>query len=267
MNHPQADPNRLPEPVLGTLDRALALVEFLRANCPWDARQTHASLRRYLLEESHEVVDAIDGGDDEGLRDELGDLLLNLAFQVVLAEERHVFDRRQVVEALEEKMRRRHPGLYGGEPAGWDRLKAMERAAQEESPPRAGLLGDLLAGSDPLAHAHRMQARVAQVGFDWPDATGAWAKVQEEMEEVSAELPVMDASRLEAEVGDLLFAVVNFARLAGVHPSLALQRASRKFARRFGRLEELAVDGGVKLEEAGIEALDRLWQEVKREEG
>jgi MazG family protein len=261
---PQAVGPSPPEPVSGTLDRALALVEFLRAKCAWDAAQTHRSLRRYLLEESHEVVDAIEAGDEDALRDELGDLLLNVAFQVVIGEERGAFDRETVVRGLEEKMRRRHPHLYGGEAVAWETLKARERG--QEGEPGGGLLADLNPGADPLGHAHRVQARVATVGFDWSEPRGAWEKVREEVEEVGAELEARDASRLEEEIGDLLFAVVNLARLCDVHPSTALIRANTKFARRFGRVEVVARERGLVLEEAGLEALDRIWNDVKREE-
>jgi nucleoside triphosphate diphosphatase len=240
------------------------LVEFLRARCPWDAAQTHRSLRRYLLEEAHEVVDAIDADDDDGLRDELGDLLLNLAFQIVIGEERGAFGRAEVIGGLEAKMRRRHPHIYGdGEQRSWDSLKAAEHP---EGGTDTGLLADLIPGADPLAHAHRIQARAATVGFDWPDPSGAYDKVREEIDEVGFELAAADPLRLEEEIGDLLFAVVNLARLARVHPSTALTRASAKFTRRFARLEALALERGQSLEGAGLEALDQLWDDVKREE-
>lgn len=268
MNDPQADQNPPSEPPVGVLDRALTLVEFLRANCSWDAAQTHVSLRRFLLEESHEVVDAIDSGDDASLRDELGDLLLNVAFQIVVAEGRGAFDRENVVTTLEEKMRRRHPHLYGGEAVAWERSKAMERAGAKELD-SGGILTDLVSGSDPLGHAHRIQARVSDVGFDWADARGAWTKVREEIEEVEEIGPetAQASPRLEEEIGDLLFAVVNFARLSGIHPTTALRRANMKFTRRFGRVEELAAEMGVRMEDAGLAALDQIWDAVKREEG
>lgn len=253
----------------GVLDRALALVEFLRARCPWDAAQTPASLQPMLLEEAHEVADAIAAGDEPGLRDELGDLLLNLAFQVVLAEERGAFGREAVVAGLEEKMRRRHPHLYGlGEAEPWAAVKARERAERGGGEPE-GLLDGLAGGMDPLLRAFRMQERVAEVGFDWPDPGGALAKVREEVEEVGQELDPAggpDPRLLEEELGDLLFSVVNLARLAGVHPTTALARANAKFAGRFGALERLARARGVVLGRATLEELDALWDEVKREE-
>jgi MazG family protein len=269
VNEPQPDAKPAFTPTSGVLDEALALVEFLRARCPWDAAQTHRSLRRYLLEEAHEVVDAIDAEDDAALADELGDLLLNLAFQVVVAEERAAFDRASVVNGLTRKMRRRHPHLFGDrpEPAAWDEIKAEERRSGSVSQSGTGLLADLVAGSDPLAHAHRIQAKVATVGFDWPDAYGAWDKVREEVTEVRDELGMdADPRRVESEIGDLLFAVVNLARLAGVHPTTALTRANIKFGRRFARVEEAAARRGIVLETAGLETLDGLWNDVKREE-
>ena len=247
----------------GVLDRALALVEFLRAHCPWDAAQTPASLTRYLLEEAHEVAGAIADGDQPALRGELGDLLLNLAFQVVIGEERGAFTREEVVAGLEQKMRRRHPHLYGlGEPVEWEALKQRERAER----PRQGVLDEVPRGLDPLQHAFRMQEQVARVGFDWEDARGAWEKVREEAEEVGRELAEAHPGRLEDELGDLLFAAVNLVRLAGAHPGAALAKANAKFARRFRALEQLALARGVVLGQATLAELDQLWDEVKREE-
>ncbi|HLL48928.1 MAG TPA: nucleoside triphosphate pyrophosphohydrolase [Longimicrobiaceae bacterium] len=264
MESTQAE-NQPPRPASGgVLDRALGLVEFLRARCPWDAAQTPASLQPLLLEEAHEVADAIAAGDEAGLRDELGDLLLNLAFQVVLAEERGAFGREEVAAGLEQKMRRRHPHLYGlGEAEAWGDIKARERAERGGS---HGMLDGLASGMDPLLRAFRIQERVAEVGFDWPDPGGAFDKVREEVEEVRHELAAGDADRLEDELGDLLFAVVNLARLARVHPTTALARANAKFSGRFGALERLAREGGVVLGSASLQELDVLWDEVKRVE-
>lgn len=253
-------------PPEGTLDRALRLVEFLRAHCPWDAQQTAESLQPLLVEEAHEVADAIARGDEQALRDELGDLLLNVAFQVVLAEEKGAFGRDDVADALQAKMRRRHPHLYGDGPAEpWSVLKAREREA-DPPPGRGGLLSGLPAGDDPLLRAHRLQLRVAEVGFDWADRGGAWAKVREEVEEVEAEMGAGSDAALEEELGDLLFAIVNAARLGGGHAWRALARANAKFERRFMALEELARARGIGLDGAGLAALDSLWDDVKRGE-
>jgi len=241
------------------LDRALDLVRFLRANCPWDQAQTPHTLIPHLLEETHEVVDAIREGDPEALQAELGDLLLNLAFQVVLAEEEGDGDAAAVYARLEEKMVRRHPHLFGeGERQDWETLKVKERS------PEAGVLSGLAKGLDPLTKAHRMQERVAGVGFDWDDHHGAWDKVAEELEEVREALESSDQAAVEEELGDLLFAVVNLTRLGGKHSTTILDQANRKFHGRFERLEALARARGIRMEEAGLEVLDGLWEEIKR---
>jgi nucleoside triphosphate diphosphatase len=257
---------------MDALERVMDLVRFLRAHCPWDAAQTPRTLIPYLLEETHEAADAIAEGDDTALRDELGDLLLNVAFQLVLGAERDAFDADVVADAVIEKMKRRHPHLYGrGEPEAWEAMKAKERRARDST------LHGVARGLDPLSKAHRIQDRVAAVGFDWADATGAFRKVAEELEEVRQAMEAVAAggtagpaaprseevAALEEELGDLLFAVVNLTRLAGAHALTALHSANVKFTRRFQALEELAGERGIMLEEAGLEVLDRLWDEVK----
>lgn len=173
-----------------------------------------------------------------------------------------------MVSTLEEKMRRRHPHLYGlGEAEPWETLKAREReSGADDVARRPSLLRDLPRGLDPLARAHRIQERVSTIGFDWEDARGAFAKVAEELEEVREALEGEPSPALEEELGDLLFAVVNLTRLAGAHALTALQRANRKFTRRFEALEALAAERGVVLGEASLEELDQLWDEVKRSE-
>ncbi len=271
------------------LDRALDLVRFLRQNCPWDAAQTPTSLLPYLLEEAHETAEAVQAGDEPDLRSELGDLLLNLAFQIVLAEERRAFDAEAVVAGLEGKMRRRHPHLYGeGPQVPWEELKAREKlaalrpgdeaafgdggdvhepaAAGTRRPPPGSVLAGLPKGLDALSKAHRIQEKVSGVGFDWADARGAFDKVAEELEEVRVALEEEPSPRLEEELGDLLFAVVNLTRLAGSHSMGALARANQKFTRRFEALEHLAHERGVELGKATLAELDRLWDEVKAAE-
>ena len=252
------------------LARSLALVRYLRLHCPWDARQTPRSLRPYLLEEAHEAAEAIMAGDDDALRAELGDLLLNVAFQVVLLEERGASGAEDVVRALELKMRDRHPHVYGDDehPPDWERLKAEERK-------RRGEVRDAFAGVparlEPLDRAMRVQERAAGLGFDWPDVRGAIAKIREEIAELERELdrtPIeADDSdrreRIEDEAGDLLFAAVNVARLAGVHASPALTAANAKFERRFARLVELADEEGLDVPGAGLDELEALWQRAK----
>ena len=255
-----------------SLDDTLTLMRDLRRRCDWDAAQTHESLRPYLLEEAHELDDAIRLDDDALLREELGDLLLQVLFHSVLAEERGAFSLNDVAAGLITKMKARHPHLYGNEAKEpWERMKSKQRRSIADGLPAA------LPG---LHRAHRLQDRAAGVGFDWPDVTGPAAKVEEELQEVRDELgdsvvaspstapPVYDARhyRLEAELGDLLFAVVNLCRKAGVHASIALDKANAKFELRFRRIEQLARERGLDVPSIGLEKLDALWNEAKSEE-
>lgn len=252
------------------LGRALALVRYLRLHCPWDARQDARSLRPYLLEEAHETADAIVAGDDDALRAELGDLLLNIAFQIVLGEERGAFGAEEVVDSLEVKMRDRHPHVYGDaeHPPDWERLKAEER---EQSGDARDPFAGVPAGLEPLDRAMRVQERAAGLNFDWPDVSGAIEKVREEAAELERELAEAggdppgpaERERIEDEAGDLLFAAVNVARLAGIHASLALTTANAKFEGRFARLLELAGEEGLDVRHADLDELEALWQRTK----
>jgi MazG family protein len=256
------------------LGRALAMVRDLRSRCPWDRAQTRGTLRPYLVEEVLELDHALGEAEVGPIRDELSDLLLHLAFQLVIAEERREFSADDVADGLEQKMRRRHPHLFDlGDAEPWERIKRKER--------RGRTLAGIVPTLPPLLKAYRLQERAASVGFDWPDAGGPAGKVREELAEVEAELaraPVRrpraekadpntpapaSSDQLVQEIGDLLFAVVNLARKACVDPSAALDRANRKFRDRFEAVERLAEGRGVELERAGLETLDRLWDEVK----
>ena len=247
----------------------LALLRRLRApdGCPWDRAQTPRSLLPYLIEEAHEAAHALEAGDDRAAMDELGDLLLHLAFQIVIAEEEDRFDLAAVAGGLIAKMVRRHPHVFGdsrymgaGHQAMWERLKREEKAEAGEG---GGVIGSLPEHLPALVRAHRMQEKVASVGFDWRDAAGARRKVDEELAETESEAADGTPESLEEEYGDLLFALVNWGRLLGVHPDTALRRANRKFETRFRRLEAMAAERGIDLEGSSLEALDALWDEVK----
>jgi MazG family protein len=249
-----------------TLEDALELMRDLRARCEWDRAQTHESLRPYLIEEAHELDDALRAGDARQMREELGDVLLQVLFHSVISEEKGEFDAGDVAAALIEKMKRRHPHLYGGgERRSWEAMKARNRESIAEGLP---------AGLPALHRAHRLQDRAAGVGFDWSDTEGPAQKVEEELGEVRELLPTAERDpgspeeahaheALESELGDLLFAVVNLCRKAGVHASLALDRANDKFVRRFERVEQLAAQRGIVMGEADLATLDALWDEVK----
>ena len=255
------------------LGRALAMVRDLRARCPWDRAQTRESLRPYLVEEVLELDQALGESERDPIRDELSDLLLHLAFQLVIGEELGEFSSDDVAEGLERKMRRRHPHLFDlGDAEPWERIKRKER--------RGRTLAGITPTLPPLLKAYRLQERAASIGFDWPDAAGPSAKVREELAEVESELrrpthprppgpadpntpsPAPSEALVE-EIGDLLFAVVNLARKAGVQPGPALDGANRKFRDRFEAVERLAEARGIELHGAGLELLDRLWDEVK----
>ncbi|MBA3260042.1 MAG: nucleoside triphosphate pyrophosphohydrolase, partial [Gemmatimonadales bacterium] len=225
------------------LGRAVAMVRDLRARCPWDRAQTRESLRPYLVEEALELDHALGEGEPAAIRGELSDLLLHLAFQVVIAEERREFTADQVAADLEAKMRRRHPHLFDlGQAEPWERIKRRERQGRT----LAGIIPTL----PPLLMAYRLQERAASVGFDWPGVEGPLAKVREELEEIESELAQRPrnagkagtytntpsprpSERLAEEIGDLLFAAVNLARKAGVQPGNTLDAANRKFRDRF----------------------------------
>ena len=251
------------------LKRAMAMVADLRARCPWDRIQTRATLRPYLLEEAHELDRALGSNDPDAIREEVADLLLHLAWQLVLAQELGEFTPEDAATDLESKMRRRHPQLFDlGPQERWEALKRRERKG-------GGLLDGLSQSLPELLLAYRLQERAAAVGFDWPDTAGPISKVLEELDEVKTELDgpketslerEQGRDRLEHEIGDLLFAVVNLSRKAGIVPSAALEKANIRFRNRFGTVEELAASNGLDLSTAGLEALDTLWEEAKRRE-
>ena len=242
------------------LARALALVRDLRARCPWDRAQTAATLRPYLVEEVLELDQALKTGNPAEVRDELGDLLLHLAFQVVIGEERQAFDAESVTRTLEEKMWRRHPHLFRGA----DRPSSWEVAKRETGNEKRGTLQGLPRTLPPLLMAFRLQERAAGVGFDWPDAKGPLEKVKEEVAEVERETGKGKRETIKDEIGDLLFAVVNLARKLEIDPRAALEQANDKFTRRFEQVERLAEARGLELGRASLEELDKLWEEVKQ---
>jgi MazG family protein len=252
------------------LGRIVDLVRDLRRRCPWDGAQTRTTLRPYLVEEALELDQALRSGDSGQVLEELGDVLLHVAFQVVLGEEAGEFGAEDVAQAVERKMWRRHPHLFSASGdeirAGrvedtWERTKLNDAAAD-----RPSVLDGVPRRLPALLAAYRLGERAAGVGFDWPDASGPLEKVQEEVAELEAEVsrsaPVSD---VESELGDLLFATVNLARKLGIDPRSALEKANTKFEARFRRVEELARQRGIDVGRAGLEALDRLWDETKAE--
>lgn len=247
------------------LGRVLALVRELRKRSPWNAAQTPETLRPYMVEEVLELDHAIASGDPLQLREELGDMLLHLSFQIVLAEERSQFDAETVVRSLEQKMRRRHAWLLGGKPTKGAKMDSWERSKRAEATTsgRSAFAG-VPPHLPPLLMALRLQERAAGVGFDWPDEKGPQAKVREEMAELEQVAASADRERMAVELGDLFFAAVNLSRKLGVDPNQALEIANRKFRSRFEAVERIARERGVEVGEATLDELDTLWEEVKQ---
>ena len=252
-----------------TLEDTLALMRDLRARCEWDAAQTHESLRPYLVEEAHELDDALRDRNVAQMREELGDVLLQVLFHSVVAEQAGDFDIGDVAAGLIAKMHARHPHLYGdGERVAWEALKARKRRSIEEGLPM---------GLPALHRAHRLQDRAAGVGFDWDDVQGPADKVAEELAEVREQIdatpvnrsphgaPQHDAAHeaVEGELGDLLFAVVNLARKLGVDAESALHDASRRFTQRFEYIEDRLGEAGRRPADSNLEEMDALWNAAK----
>ena len=239
-----------------TFGEVYDLVRDLRVRCDWDRAQTPLSLRPYLREEVAELEEALVEGDEAKIASELGDLLLHFIFQVDLAEDRGAFTLADVTKLLVGKMKRRHPHLYGGgAAAAWEITKIRERRSQAPGDSAPSILGHLPPTLTELEKAYRYQERAAAGGFDWDDLAGPLDKLEEEVRETRAQP--------REEIGDVLFAAVNVARKAGVHPTAALEAATNKFVMRFREVERLAAQRGIAVETAGLAVLDRLWDEVK----
>jgi ATP diphosphatase len=244
------------------IERLVAIMARLRGpdGCEWDRAQTFATIAPYTIEEAYEVADAIERGDHADLRDELGDLLLQVLFHSRIAEEAGLFALPDVVAAISDKMERRHPHIFGEAAVspGWESIKARERAVKDAGGGSA--LAGVALGLPALARAEKLQRRAARVGFDWPDAAGPRAKIDEELAEIDAAPP----ERIAEEVGDLLFSVANWARHLGVDPEAALRSANAKFERRFAGMEVIAGDGFAAL---SLDEKEALWSRVKSDAG
>jgi tetrapyrrole methylase family protein/MazG family protein len=262
-------------PVAAGYVRFHQLARTLREQCPWDREQTHASLVPYLVEETFELVDALsaldddDPSTDEALIEELGDLLYQIEFHATIAEQQGRFTIDDVTTGIHDKLVRRHPHVFGDADgkavdvdgtdevlANWDAIKRTEKG-------RTSVFDGIAHSLPSLSYAHQVQRKAAKVGFDWPDVHGAVPKIAEETEEVLAAHAGDDPDATAAEVGDLLFAVVNVARHLRVEPEAALRAAATKFRHRFELVEQLASARGIDLQAADLATLDTLWDEVK----
>ncbi len=239
-------------------DRITTLMSRLRDECPWDKAQSFETIAPYTIEEAYEVSDAIDRGDMSDLKSELGDLLFQVLFHAKIASESAAFDFKDVCDGLVEKMVRRHPHVFGNsDKPDWETVKANER---QQSGKRRVLDGIALA-LPALRRAEKLQKRAAKTGFDWPDHSGPIGKISEEMEEVKEAIENNDQNAIEAEIGDLLFSVVNLSRKLAVDPEQALKLSNQKFTRRFNYIDEKS---DVDLKGEPIENLEALWQAAKQ---
>ncbi len=249
------------------------LIARLRApdGCPWDRKQTHASLRPFLLEETYEVLEALDRGDPQALREELGDLLLQIVLHTEIAVEEGEFTMPQVIQTVHDKIVRRHPHVFGDvqvESAeevvrNWEALKRREKQARGESDAPASVLDGVPAALPALAKAQAVSRKAAKVGFDWPSVEGVWAKVTEELAELQT---ASSPERRAAELGDLLFAIVNLARHLNIDAEAALREATARFMRRFRQMERQALAQGQEMAQLSLDEMDALWEAAKREE-
>ena len=267
---------------ISRLNEIMAALRTPETGCPWDLEQTFATIVPYTLEEAYEVADAIERGDVVNLREELGDLLLQVVFHARMAEEEGRFDFGDVVDAITRKLIRRHPHVFGDARdlssdevrALWGRIKAQEKRERAETRRAAGLPAEEATGAlagVPLAlpgltRALKLQEKASKVGFDWNDPRAVLAKLREEIDEVEAELDANDAERVAGEVGDLLFAVANLARHLSVNPEAALRDANAKFERRFAHIESRLGEAGRAPADATLDEMEALWSEAKQRE-
>jgi ATP diphosphatase len=265
------------------ISRLLEIMATLRTpggGCPWDLEQNFSTIAPYTIEEAYEVADAIARGDLDDLRDELGDLLLQVVFHARMAEEQNAFSFGDVVEAITRKMIRRHPHVFADKDGrlspsdvkgAWDRIKAEENAERAARRPPAeaahkSLLSSVKTGQPALARAMELQRKASQVGFDWNDPRAVLHKIREEADEIETALDRDDAEALAEETGDLLFALVNLARHVGADPEHALRGTNAKFERRFGYIERALAAQGRSLESASLNEMDALWNEAKEQQ-
>ena len=262
-----------------TLDGLLMLMARLRDpqdGCPWDVEQTFATIAPHTIEEAYEVTDAIDSGDREHLKDELGDLLFQVVFYAQMAKEQGAFDFHDIAAAITEKMIRRHPHVFGAQSGidsadaqtvHWEALKEQERKDQAAAGgQRHGALDGVSRGLPALLRSQKLQKRAARVGFDWPDARGVFDKFREEMAELEAEVASGDAQALEHEMGDVLLTCVNLARKLGIDAEAALRHANTRFETRFAHMERTLWDQGRAVADTDLDTLEALWQQAKKPE-
>lgn len=253
------------EEKLEAFGRLLDVLDRLRVECPWDAKQTNESLRTNTIEEVYELCEAIIKDDNEEIKKELGDVLLHVIFYAKIGEEKNSFDIASVCDALCEKLIFRHPHIFADGTAKteeevketWEQIKLKEKGGHKT------VLEGVPASLPSIAKAHRIQDKARNVGFDWPEREDVWQKVNEELNELKAEIATMDEDRMEAEFGDLFFSLINAARLYKVNPDNALERTNQTFIKRFNYIEQKANEAGKNLKDLTLSEMDVWWNEAK----
>lgn len=253
------------EEKLRAFGRLLDVMDELRRECPWDRKQTNESLRSHTIEEVYELCEALMGGDAQAIKKELGDVLLHIVFYCRIAEDGDAFDVGDVCQALCDKLIFRHPHVFGSDRAesagevmrNWEQMKLKEKDGNRT------VLAGVPASLPSVVKACRIQEKARNAGFDWERREDVWSKVREEVAEVEAEIAALDPEGLEEEFGDLLFSLINAARLYKVHPDNALERTNQKFIRRFNHIERRAGEMNRSLQELSLEEMEALWQEAK----
>ena len=257
-----------PKPDQNRFERLMEIMRALRApgGCPWDAEQSHESLKRYLLEEAYEVIEAIDAGDHAHLKEELGDLLLQPVFHAAIAEEKGEFTMDEVLDAINEKLVRRHPHVFGDEviESSAAQVQNWEKIKEKEKGQRKSALSGIPPHLPALMKAQKITEKAARVGFDWEHTDQVFGKVMEELHEFEEAMLSGDQKEMESELGDLLFAIVNLGRFLAIDPEDALRKTIERFTKRFSHIEETLHAQGKGMQDSSLEEMDLLWEEAKK---
>jgi MazG family protein len=253
---------------LEEFDRLLGIIDELRVKCPWDMKQTFESLRKLTIEETYELADSISSGSDEGIKNELGDLMLHLVFYAKIGSERGTFTMADVLEGINTKLIYRHPHVFSDVKVtgarqvedNWEKLKIKENNGYK------AVLSGVPSSLPAIIKANRIQEKVRGVGFDWENREQIWDKVMEEISELKAEIEKHDTAKIESELGDVLFSIINASRLYGIDPEAALEKTNRKFIKRFNYLEKETIAKGKSLHDMTLDQMNVIWEEAKKED-
>ena len=253
---------------LEEFNRLLNILDELREKCPWDMKQTNESLRKLTIEETYELADAIFSGNDEGIKNELGDLMLHIVFYAKIASEKGVFTMADILEGINSKLIYRHPHVFSDVRVSgaseveenWEKLKIKENKGY--TPVLSGVPASLPA----IVKANRIQEKVRGVGFDWEKREQIWDKVLEEISELRQEIKTHNTASIESELGDVLFSIINASRLYGIDPEAALEKTNRKFIKRFNFLEKETLKKGISLHDMSLEEMNEIWERAKKED-